>query len=134
MFGMTMQELAGGQPEKYDFKVAGEETFNNSPVYRMEGKLEAGAESKFPRLVLLVSKESSAALSAEFYDNKNVMARAITINEAKPVEGHWTRMRWTVDNQARQRQVNFETLEARYNQKIDDSTFTPDNLKKKATK
>jgi hypothetical protein len=134
LFGMTMQELAGGQPDKYDFKLIGEESFNGSPVYRLEGKLKPGVESKFPRLVLLISKENFNALAAEFYDNKNNLSRAITISEAKQIDGHWTRMRWMIDNRSRQKKIEFETLEAKYDQSIPDSIFTPDNLKKKAMK
>src|SRR5262245_9931943 len=52
LFGMTPQEMAGGQPDKYDFTLVGEDTNAGTPAYRMEGKLKHGAESKFPRLLL----------------------------------------------------------------------------------
>ena len=78
LFGMTMQELADGQTEKYTFRLVGEESFEGKPVYRIEGKLKDGMESKFPRLVMLVSKENSAALVAEFYDNQNQLIRRVT--------------------------------------------------------
>jgi hypothetical protein len=35
LFGMTLQELAEGQPEKYAFSFAGDDTYNGTPVYRM---------------------------------------------------------------------------------------------------
>ncbi|HSF23654.1 MAG TPA: hypothetical protein VLE20_05455, partial [Blastocatellia bacterium] len=56
LFGMTMQELADGQPEKYDFKLTGEATHLAWQAYRLEGSLKEGVESKFPRIVLLISK------------------------------------------------------------------------------
>jgi predicted component of type VI protein secretion system len=132
MFGMTLQEFIGGQPEKYDFKLVGEEVAGSTPVYRLEGTLKQGAESKFHRVVLLISKESFAAVGAEFYDNKNILARVITVSEMKQIGGHWTRMRWTVDNRLRQKKIDFETIEAKYDSNLSDSIFTRDHLKERA--
>src|SRR5947199_2948713 len=56
LFGMTLQVLVGCQPEKYDWKLAGEETFNQTPVYRLDGRLKPAAESKFSRLVMFITK------------------------------------------------------------------------------
>ena len=130
LFGMTLQELEDGQPEKYDFKLIGEEAVGSAPVYRMEGKLKPGAESKFPRLVMLLSKENNVALVTEFYDNHNELMRRLSVERAEQVAGHWTRMLWKVDNLARQKKIEFETLEAKYDQNLNDSIFTRDHLKK----
>jgi Outer membrane lipoprotein-sorting protein len=132
LFGLTLQELADGQTEKYDFKLTGEENFQSSPVYRLDGSLKQGAESKFPRLVLLISKENFMLRAAEFYDNKNNLARAITVTEMKQIDGHWTRTRWTVDNRLRQKKIDFETTGAKYGGNISDSIFTREHLKLKA--
>ena len=130
LFGMTMQELEDGQPEKYDFKLIGEETVGSTPAYRIEGKLKSGAESKFPRLVMLLSKENNVALVSEFYDSRNELVRRLSVERAEQVNGHWTRMLWRVDNPARQKKIEFETLEAKYDQNLSDSIFTRENLKK----
>jgi len=134
LFGMTMQELADGQPEKYDFWLTGEVPFGSSQAYRLQGKLKAGAESKFPRLVLLISKEGFFVLSAEFYDSHDELARLITVDDAGLVAGHWTRLKWTLDNRARQKKIDFETTDAKYNQGLSDSIFTRQHLKQIATK
>lgn len=132
LFGMTLQELAGGQFEKYDFKLVGEESFQSQPVYRLEGNIRQGEESKFHRVVLLVSKENFNAVVAEFYDNKNNLARSITVNEARQIDGHWTRTRWTVDNRSRGKKIDFQTVEAKYDQNLNDSIFSREHLKTKA--
>lgn len=129
LFGMTLQELVDGQPEKYDFKLVGEETVGSTPVYRVEGNLKPSAESKFSRLVMLLSKENNAALVAEFYDNHNELMRRLTIDRMEQVAGHWTRMRWTIDNLARQKKILFEVLEAKYDQNLSDAIFTREHLK-----
>lgn len=134
LFGMTMQELADGQPEKYNFRLTGEAPFLSSQAYRLEGKLKEGAESKFPRLVLLISKEGFFVLSAEFYDSHDELARQITVNDAGLVAGHWTRLRWTLDNRARQKKIDFETTDAKYNQNLSDSIFTRQHLKEIASR
>jgi hypothetical protein len=134
LFGMTMQELADGQPEKYDFWLTGGVPFLSSQAYRLQGKLKGGAESKFPRLVLLISKEGFFVLSAEFYDSHDELARQITVDDAGLVAGHWTRLRWTLDNRARQKKIDFETIDAKYNQNLSDSIFTRQHLKEIATK
>lgn len=134
LFGMTMQELADGQPEKYDFWLTGEVPFGSSQAYRLQGKLKAGAESKFPRLVLLISKEGFFVLSAEFYDSHDELARQITVDDAGLVAGHWTRLKWTLDNRARQKKIDFETIDAKYDQNLSDSIFTRQHLKEIASK
>ncbi|HJQ67409.1 MAG TPA: outer membrane lipoprotein-sorting protein [Blastocatellia bacterium] len=134
LFGMTMQELADGQTEKYSFRLVGEESVEGKAVYRIEGKLKDGMESKFPRIVLLISKENYAALVAEFYDNQNQLLRRVTVGEMAEREGHWTRMRWVVDNPARQKKISFETIKVAYGGQLSDAIFSRDHLKKITTR
>lgn len=134
LFGMTLQELADGQPEKYDFTLAGEETYEGASVYRLDGKLKPGAESKFPRLVLLLDKQNFTAPQAEFYDNHNELARRLTVSKTAQIGGQWTRTRWSIDNRTRQRRIDFEAVEIKYDQKLSDSIFTREHLKKIASK
>jgi hypothetical protein len=130
LFGMTLQELIDGQPEKYDFKVVGEETVGSTPVYKLEGVLKPGAESKFNRMVMLISKDDSALLGAEFYDNHNELLRRLTVDKMEQVAGHPTRLHWLVDNPAKQKKIEFTTADAKYDQNLSDSIFNRENLKK----
>ena len=134
LFGLTLQELADGQPEKYDYTVASEETLEGTAVYRLEGKLKHGAESKFPRVVLLISKQNFAAVQAEFYNNHDELLRKLIVSKTEQIAGHWTRMRWTIDNRARRRKVDFEAVAVSYDQNLKDSIFTREHLKKIASR
>lgn len=134
LFGMSLQELADGQPEKYDFKFVKEEMVGTTPAYRLEGKLKPGAESKFPRMVVLLSKDNFTTLAMEFYDPQDAVARKVTMDKVEQVGGHWTRMKWTVDNIARKKNIVFETESAKYDQSLNDSIFTRENLKKLASR
>jgi hypothetical protein len=131
---LTLQELADGQPEKYDFTVTGEETSDSTPVYRLEGKLKSGIESKFPRIVLFISKQDFAATKAEFYDNHAQLARNLAVSKTEQIGGHWTRKQWTIDNRARQRKIDFSVIEAVYDRGISDSLFTREHLKEIASR
>src|SRR5215471_11466959 len=124
LFGLTLQELANGQPEKYDFTVTGEETAEGEPVYKLEGKLKSGVDSKFTRLVMLISKQDNTAKKAEFYDKQNQLARILIVNKTEQIAGHSTRTKWTIDNRARQRKIDFSVVEAVYDRGINDSLFT----------
>ena len=128
LFGLTLQELVEGQPEKYDFTVVGEETLKSSPVYRLEGKLKERAESRFPRIVLLILKEDYATTLAEFYDNQNSMARRMEIQTFEQISGHPVRTRFTIDNIARRKKLDFEVLSASFDA-LNDSLFTREHLK-----
>lgn len=134
LFGMTLQELAEAQPEKYDFSLVGDDAYNGTPVYRMNGKLKAGAESKFPRLELLISKQNFVALQADFYDNHNELARRLTVSKSEQLAGHWTRTAWSIDNRARQKKIAFETIDVKYDQNLSDSVFSREHLKKLASR
>jgi hypothetical protein len=133
-FGLTIQEMVDGQPEKYDFKLMGEETVNSTPAYRLEGTLQKGADSRFPRVVMLIAKDNYTAQTAEFYDNKNELVRRVNITKSEQINGNWVRMKWTMDNILRKKKLDFEVKEIKFNQNLSDSIFTREHLKKSATK
>jgi hypothetical protein len=134
LFGLTLQELADGQPEKYDFSILSEETFEGVACYRAEGKLKRSAESKFSRVSLLISKENFAAARGQFYDNHGELARDLVVSKMEQTAGHWTRMRWTIDNRERQMKINFEAVDVSYDQGLKDAIFTREHLKKIASR
>lgn len=130
LFGMTLQELADGQPEKYNFTVSGEEMVDSSLCDRLEGTLKPGAESKFPRVKLMVAKQTSIVLKAEFYDSHSELAKTLAVTKTDQIDGHWSRTSWTIDNRARQKTVDFEALQTKYDTKLSDAIFTREHLKK----
>lgn len=134
LFGLTLQELADGQPEKYEFTITREETFEGTVCYRADGKLKQGAESKFPHVVLLISSQNFTAVRAEFYDNHDELARDLIVSKTEQIAGHWTRIRWTIDNRARQKKIDFEAVDVSYDQNLKDSIFTREHLKKIASR
>jgi hypothetical protein len=134
LFGLTLQELADGQPEKYEFTISGEDTVDGTECYRAEGKLKADAQSKFSRVVLLISKQTFAAVKAMFYDNHNDLARELVVSTTEQIAGYSTRVRWTIDNPAREKKIAFEALDVRYDQNLKDSIFTREHLKEIASR
>jgi hypothetical protein len=134
LFGMSLQELLGGQPEKYDHRLVEETIAGNVPANKLEGTLKPGADSRFQRVVLLMAKDTSAALSIELYDSRDELARRVTVERSEQVSGYWTRMRWTVDNIAHGKKIEFTTLSARYDQKLDGSIFSREHLKRISTR
>jgi hypothetical protein len=134
LFGMTLQELADGQTEKYDYRMIGEESFESRPVYRLEGTLKPGVESKFPRVVMLVSKENNGIVVAEFYGAGGELVRRVVIDRFEQVGKYWTRMEWTIDNRARQKKLEFETVSVRHDLNISEAIFSRERLKKVSTK
>jgi outer membrane lipoprotein-sorting protein len=133
-FGLTVQEMVDGQPEKYDFKLTGEETVNATPAYRLEGTLKKGADSRFPRVVMLLAKDNYTALTAEFYDNKNELVRRVNITKSEQINGNWIRTKWTMDNLLRKKKLDFEIKEVKFNQNLSEAIFTREHLKKTSTK
>ena len=130
LFGLTLQELADGQPEKYNFTVSGEEMVDSNSCYRLEGTLKQGAESKFPRVTLMVAKQTSMVLKAEFYDSHSDLAKTLVVTKTDEIDGHWSRTSWTIDNRARQKLVDFEALQTKYDANVSDAIFTREHLKK----
>jgi hypothetical protein len=129
LFGLTLQELVGGQNDKYDYKLEGEESFQSKPVYRVTGLLKQGAESRFPRVSMLISKDNFEALQVEAFDNHGELARRMVVNKLEQKSGYWARTLWTVDNPGRKKKIDFAVTDVKYNQNIPDSIFTRDHLK-----
>jgi hypothetical protein len=134
MFGLTLQELVGGQPEKYDYKLIGEESHAGMPVYRLEGSLKPGAESRFTRTIMLISKENYTAPVIEAYDNQGQLARKLVVGKMEQVSGNWMKWQWTVDNQEQRKKVGFQVIDAKVNQNLPESMFARDYLKKSTAK
>ena len=130
LFGLSLQELAEGQIEKYDLAVLGEENFNSQPVYRLEGTLKQGADSKFHRIILLVSKETFKALVAEFYDRQGTLVRQMEAGKFETINGRVSRTQWVVDNVAHKRKIEFQTQSVTYDPKLSESLFSRESLKK----
>jgi Outer membrane lipoprotein-sorting protein len=133
LFGMSLQELVGGQPEKYEQRLIGEESLGSEPVYKIEGKLKPGFESGFARVVTYISKSNNFLLGADYYDNHDQLVRSMRVHKVGQVNGHWTRMLWTIDNITKKKKAEFETLSARY-QQLPSSIFSRDHLKAVATR
>ena len=134
LFGMSLQELVDGQPEKYDQRLAGEGTVGQTPVYRIEGRLKQGAESNFAQVVTLVSKDNLTVLGTEFYDNHDQLVRRLSVDKIAQIDGHWTRMKWTIENQSRAKTIEFETLSIGYERNLPASVFSREHLKKSASR
>jgi len=134
LFGLTLQELVGGQPEKYDYKLVGEEQFEGKPVYRVEGTLKPGAESRFSRTVMLISKDNYTASMIEAYDTQGQLARKLVAAKMQQVDGNWLRWQWTIDNQEKHKKISFQVVDAKVNQNLPESLFSRDSLKKSASK
>ena len=134
LFGLTLQELADGQPEKYEFSLVSEESVDGRDVFHLEGRLRPDTQSKFNRLVLLVDKQNFTVREAEFYDNHNELARRLAVGEVEQIGGHWTRKRWTIENRSRKKTIDFVATDVRYDQGLSDSIFTQEHLKKIASR
>ncbi|HUK89947.1 MAG TPA: outer membrane lipoprotein-sorting protein [Blastocatellia bacterium] len=134
LFGLTLQELIGGEPEKYNYRLIGEETDSGTPVYRVEGALKPGAESRFPRLVMLIAKDSDTARLIEVYDSHDELTRKLIVDKTEQISGIWTRTKWTIDNIEQHKKVVFDAGEVKYNQNLPPSIFTKDHLKQIASK
>jgi hypothetical protein len=127
LFGLSLQELVEGQPEKYDFTVVKEETLKSWAVYRLEGKLKDRAESRFPRIVLMILKDDFATAFAEFYDNQNTLARRMEVEAFEQLSGQPVRSRFTIDNIAKRKKLDFEVSVSVDG--LTDALFTRDHLK-----
>jgi predicted RND superfamily exporter protein len=133
LFGLSLQEIVDGQPEKYTYKLIGETYVGQMPAYRIEGRLKQGADSKFPRVVMSIAKENFVALSVEFYESPNELARRVMVDRVQQIGGYWTRMQWSVDNLARGKKIEFEVIDVKYDQSLPDSIFTRQRLKQVAS-
>jgi hypothetical protein len=128
LLGLSLQELVEGQPEKYDFTVLGEENLKSSQVYRLEGKLKERAESRFPRIVVMILKNNYATTQAEFFDSQNTLARRMEVETFGQISGHPVRTRFTIDNISKRKKLEFEVPSAT-GEALSDSLFTKEHLK-----
>lgn len=113
----------------YDFKIIGEEVYNDRPCYLLEGKAREGAEVSYYRRKAWVDKERFIGLKEELYAQSGRLLKVMTVTEVEKIEGRWFPMQSVMVNKLRRNtSTEFNILSIEFNIDIPEGTFTLQNL------
>lgn len=109
IFGLSLQESVGGD-DLYLYRTLGVERLDQQDVYKVEGRLRKGANSRFARVVTYYQRETFLPLRQELYNIRDDLVRIRRYVRWAPVDGHWTAMRTEIDNVRHRKHIVFETM------------------------
>jgi outer membrane lipoprotein-sorting protein len=75
--------------QDYDYSLAGEEEKNGKECYKIEFKAKENDQS-YKRFFLWIDKSNFLAVGAEFYDEKDVLWKILTVRDIKKIGEYWT--------------------------------------------
>jgi outer membrane lipoprotein-sorting protein len=116
--------------EVYDPKMAGEETLDNSSVWKLELTAKVSDVSYYRR-ILWVDKEKFVPLKEELYAKSGELLKRTLLSNIKKTDGRWFPRKMNYKDVLKSGQgTDFIIKDVRFNVPIADETFLKSSLKK----
>jgi hypothetical protein len=128
---ISVQELIGGEFNKYSHESRGEKSIDGIACYVVEGQLkpEFKDDSNYPRSFCYLRKDNDMLLKWELFGQSNQLQKIITAEEIKQIQGFWTVTLAHVDDLKNKGKLTLRLKEGRYNPQLADSLFSEEYLK-----
>jgi hypothetical protein len=130
IFGITAQELLGGEMGKYDHRLLGQKDMAGVPTHEVESTLKPTAESPIARVVTYLRQDTMLPAEAHLFDARGQQIRTFQVKEYRPVEGRPVVWRMEITNHARNLKVAIDLVSLSFRDKLDDKIFSRENLKR----
>jgi hypothetical protein len=128
---ISVQELIGGEFNKYSHLWKEEEAIGGVPCHVVENLLkpEFKNESDYPRSVSYLRKDNGMLLKWDLFGKSNKLEKVITAEEIKQIQGFWTVTVARVDDLKKKGKLTLRLKEAHYNPPLQDDLFSEEYLK-----
>jgi hypothetical protein len=122
----SIEDASPRKIKDYIYKILGEETFNNRPVWKIESvPTEARAKKTFySKVVSLVDKERFVKLKDVLYNRQGQVFKQWFAKNVEKIDGVWIVTNAAMINLSSRRITNYDILSIGFNMEIDDEFFT----------
>jgi len=126
----TYEDLENRKVDKDDHKLLREEKLDGKQVYVVESIPKKGSDSQYKKLVSWVRPDIWIPVKIEFYDNRGVLLKVLTVKKFEQIQGIWTTMDSVMDNVQDKKKTQLTLGKVQYNTDIPDEYFTERYLKR----
>lgn len=117
--------------EDYTHQILGEEEFAGSSVYKVELTPKPEAAVIWGKRLQWIRRDDFAPLKEEYYDEGGRLVKVLTYSAIKPVSDRVIPTVWEMASTLKEgHRTIIEVVEAVYNQPIEESVFTLENLRR----
>jgi hypothetical protein len=128
---ISVQELIGGELQKYSHQYKGTKTVNGIQCQGVESTLldRFRNDSDYPRTLIYLRTDNGMPLKWELFGNSGQLQKNIFAEEMKEIEGIWTLTKVRVEDLKKNSQLILTLKEANYNPELKDQSFSEEYLK-----
>jgi hypothetical protein len=125
---ISVQELLGMELNQYTPADTARVIEGSESLIRVSLKEKPEAELAYPHIEAFFREANQQPVRFELFDVQNKLARAVRVEEVRPVQNYQTITRVEIEDKNSSRKVRLEALKVKYDQKLPDSLFTEAHL------
>lgn len=130
-FTISVQELIGGELQKYDHLAKGVKPIEGLPCREIENtiKPQFKNDSNYPRSVTYLREDNGMLKKWELFGISDQLEKVIYADEIKKIDGNWTITTAHVEHLKRKGRLVLKLVEGHYDQNLPDEVFSEEYLK-----
>jgi hypothetical protein len=115
----TYEDMERHPVDDYTYKITESKRVNNLDCYVLESRPKEGTKSQYSLIVSLVEKQSSVAVSAQYFDRKGTHIKTYTVLKLDRVQEFWTESTVSMEDLKKGHKTYIKLDNIRYNSDID---------------
>jgi outer membrane lipoprotein-sorting protein len=125
----SFEDLEERDVDQFDYKLAGEDTIDGAPCWKIESKPKQSKSSQYTSSIVWVRKDNYTAAQIESY-SKDKLVRRIHYSDIENVSGIWTPRTVEVYDADRKSRTVLKLEKLEYNVPMKDEDFTLEALRR----
>jgi hypothetical protein len=125
----SFEDLEERDVNQFDYKLAGEETFDGQPCWKIESKPKEGKSSQYTSSVLLVRKDNYVVIQIDNF-SKEKLVRRIHYTDVQQQDGIWVGRTMEVRDSNRGSRTVMKLEKLQYNIPMKEESFTLEALRR----
>ena len=122
----SIEDVSPRKIKDYTYKILGEETFNNRPVWKIESvpTEQRAAKTFYSKVISFVDKDRNIILKDELYNRNGTLFKQLISKKVEKIDGIWIVTESAMINLSSRRITNYDILSVDFGLEIDDEFFS----------
>jgi hypothetical protein len=125
----SFEDLEERDVNQFDYKLAGEETFDGQPCWKIESKPKESKSSQYTSSVLLIRKDNYVVIQIDNF-SKDKLVRRIHYTDVQQQDGIWVGRTMEVQDSNRGSRTVMKLEKLQYNIPMKEESFTLEALRR----
>lgn len=124
----SFEDLEERDVDQFDYKLAGEETFEGAPCWKLDSRPKLKKSSQYTTSELWIRKDNYVIVRIDHY-KKEKLVRRIDYRDVEDIQDIWTPKTLEVNDIGRKSRTVMHVENLKYNMPMQDSEFTVEALR-----